>query len=128
MFTNIENFRIGIIGGGRRCKALLESIFNVGDSEKRPQILGVADRNQEADGLRYARHKGLFTTADYRELFSIEDIDLILELTPDDSLREQIREAKPPGVLLADHHEARAILDYFRIKGKKTQEIAQHFR
>ena len=121
MIENIEAFHIGIIGGGKRCKALLEAIFSEKEADKRPEVLGVADSNAQADGLRYARDKGIFTTTDYRELFSIEELELLLELTPDDSLKNNIKAYKPPGVLLVDHHEAMAILDYFRIRAKKNE-------
>jgi PAS domain S-box-containing protein len=121
MIENLEGFKIAVIGGGRRCKLLLQSIFSEDAAEKRPDILGVADKNSQATGLQYAQQKGIFTTSDYRELLSIEDLDLILELTPDDSLKEIIREAKPPGVLFVDHYQARAILDSLQINAKKTE-------
>lgn len=121
MIENIEALHIGIIGGGKRCKALLEAIFSEKEADKRPEVLGVADSNAQADGFKYAREKGIFTTTDYRELFSIEELELLLELTPDDSLKNNIKARKPPGVLLVDHHEAMAILDYFRIRAKKNE-------
>ncbi|MGD9009318.1 MAG: PAS domain S-box protein, partial [Desulfobacteraceae bacterium] len=121
MIENIEAFHIGIIGGGKRCKALLEAIFSEKEKDKRPEVLGVADSNAQAEGFLYAREKGIFTTTDYRELFSIEELELLLELTPDDSLKKNIMAHKPPGVLLVDHHEAMAILDYFRIRAKKNE-------
>jgi PAS domain S-box-containing protein len=123
MLKHIENYKIVIVGGGRRCKRLLQAIFSEDLADKGPQILGVADTNTEAVGLQYAKTRGIYTTVDFRELFSIEEMDLILELTPDDSLRNEIGAAKPPGVLFADHHEARAILDYLRIKAKKAQML-----
>ena len=126
MIENIALLKIGVIGGGSRCKALLEAIFSETDSEKRPQILGIADNNAQAVGLQYARDKGIFTTTDYRDLFSIEELELLLELTPDDSLKKNIQADKPPGVLLVDHYEALSILDYFRIKAKKIELLGKN--
>jgi PAS domain S-box-containing protein len=119
MIDNIENQNIAIIGGGYRCRALLEAIFIEDIKNERPRIVGVADTDGQAVGMQFARRKGIFTTRDYRELISIEELDVILELTSDESLKKAIRAAKPPGVLFADHHEARALLDYYQIKGKK---------
>jgi PAS domain S-box-containing protein len=127
MIENLEDFKIAVIGGGSRCKLLLQAIFSEAAAENRPKILGVADRNLRAAGLLYAQEKGIFTTGDYRELFSIPELDLILELTPDDSLKEVIKEAKPPGVLVVDHYEARAILDVLQIRAKKN-EVLQSLR
>jgi PAS domain S-box-containing protein len=125
MIENIEAFHVGIIGGGKRCKALLEAVFSEKEAAKRPEVLGVADSNPEAAGFLYAREKGIFTTTDYRELFAIEELELLLELTPDDSLKSSIKADKPPGVLLVDHHEAMAILDYFRIRAKRNEIAAR---
>jgi PAS domain S-box-containing protein len=123
MIDDIEKFRIGIVGGGQRCKALLESIFREKDAAARPEILGVADTSDQAVGLQYAREKGLFTTDDYRELLTIEELELVLELTQDDELKQGIQAHKPPGVLVVDHYDALAILDAFRIKAKKIEVL-----
>jgi PAS domain S-box-containing protein len=123
MIDDIEKFKIGIIGGGKRCKALLESIYSGKEAVTRPEILGVADTSDQAAGLRYAREKGIFTTNDYRDLFAIEELELVLELTQDDSLKQGIQAHKPPGVLLVDHYDALAILDAYRIRAKKMEVV-----
>lgn len=123
--NSIADKNIVIVGGGRRCKALLEVVLNESDAVPVPRILGVADMDNRAPGMMLAREHGIFTTSDYKELVTIEDLDLILELTSDDILKKAIRSDKPPGVLFADHHEARAILDYYRIQGKKNELIDQ---
>jgi len=123
MIESIEKFKIGIVGGGRRCRVLLESIFSDTAAEARPEILGVADKNSQAVGLLYARDKGIYTTTDYRDLLAIEELELVLELTPDDSLKQGIQANKPPGVLVVDHHDALAILDAFRIRAKKIEVV-----
>jgi PAS domain S-box-containing protein len=125
MIERIGGFKIGIIGGGRRCKALLQAIFSEPDPAARPMILAVADPDVQAVGLVFAREKGIFTTNDFRELFSIEEIEVILELTPDDGLKAIIQELKPPGVMLVDHYAARALLDKLQIKSKLTQMLQQ---
>jgi PAS domain S-box-containing protein len=127
MIERIEDYRIGIIGGGRRCKAFLHAIFNEPDSNVRPKVIAVADTDENAVGLSYAREKGIFTTTDFRELFSIEDIEVIFELTADDSLKEIIQEFKPAGVLLVDHYAARPLLDKMQIKAKMN-EIRQQLQ
>ena len=125
IIDNIETYKIAIIGGGKRCQSLLEAIYSEPDPEKRPEIMGVADNDIAAAGLRYAKDKGIFTTADYRDLLTFEDLELLLELTQDDNLKQRIKADKPPGTLLLDHYEARAILDHFRIKAKKTEIVGK---
>ena len=123
MIHQIENKNIAIIGGGSRCKSLLEVMLNDADPTEAPRILGVADTNTQAAGMQLAREKGIYTTTDFRELVTIEDLDLILEITTDKVLRKAIQTLKMPGVLLVDHHEARAILDHYQIKGKKNELV-----
>lgn len=125
MIENIEALNIGIIGGGTRCRTLLNAIYSETDPSKRPKVLAVADKDTQAVGLALAKELGIFTTSDDRALCTIEELDLLLELTPDDSLEQRLRAEKPPGVLLVDHHDALAILDYFRIKAKKTKLMAR---
>lgn len=125
MIDNIEGFKIGIIGGGTRCRALLNAVFTEQDPKVRPEILGVADNDPQAVGLQLAQHKGIYTTSDYRDLFAIEELELLLELTPDEGLKPHILADKPPGVLLVDHFDALAILDHFRIKAKKIELLDQ---
>ena len=127
MIERIEDYKIGIIGGGRRCKALLQAFFTEPDPDQRPVVLAVADTDKNAAGLIYARENGIFTTTDFRELLSIEDLEVIVELTLDDSLKGIIQEEKPPGVLLVDHYAARALLDKFQIRSKMN-EIRQIIR
>lgn len=119
MIDHFESLHIGIIGGGKRCKALLEAFYSETDPDRRPAVLGVADSDAQAVGLQYAKNKGIYTTTDYRDLFDIEELEVLLELTPDDSLKQNIQAHKPPGVLLVDHYDALALLDHYRIKARK---------
>ena len=119
----INSSNIAIVGGGRKCKVLLELLLSEDSDHKTPAIKGVADKNIQAVGIRYAEAHGIFTTTDYRELFSLKDLDLVVELTNDDSLREILQSAKPPWVRLVDHHEARSIIDYFKITAKKNEML-----
>ena len=120
MIERIEEFKIGIIGGGKRCERLLRVYFEDLSDAPRPEIMGVADLNDDAVGMRYARHRGIFTTTSLHKLLEIEDLELLLELTSDNSLKTVIKDLKPPGVLLIDHFEARALLDTLQIKSKKN--------
>ncbi len=125
MIDTIESLKIGIVGGGKRCKALLDAIYSEPDPARRPQVLGVADNDPNGVGLKLAQTLGIYTTHLDLDLCRIEDLDLLLELTPDDSLEQRLRKAKPPGVMLVDHYDAMAILDHFRIKARKNELVAR---
>ena len=127
MIERIEDFKIGIIGGGQRCQTFLQAYLEDLSTIPRPVILGVADVQEHTAGMQYARAKGIFTTTDFRELFAMEDLELLLELTSDDGLQKIIKDLKPPGVLLVDHFEARALIDNLQIQTKKN-DILQDLR
>ncbi|MFZ1955955.1 MAG: hypothetical protein WAU34_10705, partial [Desulfobacterales bacterium] len=109
----IEKQKIALLGGGQRCKAFLQVILSEDFDEKKPEILGVADINERDMALQYAQDKGIFTTSDVKDLFSIKDLNLILQLTRDDNLRAMVQDTKPPWILLVDHHEAQSLVDYY---------------
>jgi len=107
---------IAIVGGGNVCKEILKIIFSGDFSDQRPKIIGVADIDDQAEGLRYARDMGIFTTRDYTQFYATKNLDLIIELTKDDRLRETIKKTKPAKVRFIDHYEAMAVWDFLQIE------------
>ncbi len=76
------------------------------------RILGVADIDPNATGLQYARELSIpFITTDYRELLDLENLDLILELTGKDKVRDEIEKIRPRHVHLIDHFGARLFFE-----------------
>jgi PAS domain S-box-containing protein len=123
----LEKSNIAFVGGGAVCRAILQILFGEGFKLKSPRIVGVADINDQAEGLVFAKEKGIFTTAVYQDLYRIRDLDLIIELTKDETLRESIEATKPPHIKLIDHFEAMAFWDFLRIEEKKNEVLA-HLR
>ena len=123
MIDRLEKANIAIVGGGRFCLALLKSFFGEGFGEKKPNVIGVADLDPEAVGLTYASEMGIFTTTDYKNLFKLDNLDLIIELTKNISLGEDILLKKPPGVRFVDFFEARSMLQQLSINTKKTEVL-----
>jgi len=127
MINKLENAHIAIVGGGRFCLALLKNIMGQSSTDSSPQVIGVADLNPEAVGIVYARQMDIFTTTDYKELYKLKNLNLIIELTKDIDLGEDIILNKPPGVAFIDFFEARTLLQQLSIKAKKD-ELAQQFQ
>jgi len=109
-----------IVGGGEACYNLLEILDKERLSRLNMKILGVSDVNPEALGFCYAKDLGLFTTTNFEELFSLEGINLIIELTGSDKVREQVFAAKPSDVSVLDHMASRVLWDLFQIESEKT--------
>jgi PAS domain S-box-containing protein len=129
MIENLLDSKIAIIGGGRFCKIFLEYLYDKNFMDRSPTLLGVADINPHAEGLLFADRMGIFTTRDYRELYRLENLQVLIEMTDDVSLGDTIQKTKPEGVELIDHIEARAIWSSLQLERQKRQalkELKQH--
>ncbi|MBW1674905.1 MAG: hypothetical protein JRJ45_14970 [Deltaproteobacteria bacterium] len=93
----MQDSNIVIVGGGRVCKAILTIVLGENFITHKLNILGVADINDTAEGLVYAKEKGLFTTENYKDLFTIKDLNIIIELTGDNEVLEKLKITKPDG-------------------------------
>jgi PAS domain S-box-containing protein len=125
MIRQFLGSRIAIVGGGRACKGFLEFLTHAVFDGQRPEILGVADINQEADGIRYARALGIPTFSDYKEFFKSSRLETLLELTNSHAIIETLRDTKPPAVRLIDHFEARAIRDFLMVEQVKIESYRE---
>jgi len=117
----LQNSNIVIVGGGRVCKAILTIVLGENFINQKLNILGVADINDNAEGLIYAREKGIFTTLDFRDLYKVEEIDLIIELTGDNKVLEELKATKPAKARLIDHFEAMSVWDFLQIEEERVR-------
>jgi len=81
-----------ILGAGKGGKALLESLLTL----PRIHLIGVADHDREAPGLKFARHHHIPTTQDAIQLIQQPNVHLIVNVTGDPSLQDNIHRHKHP--------------------------------
>ncbi len=112
---------VAIVGGGRACHNLLKVLDKERLSRLRMRILGVSDRNSEAPGILYAKELDLFTTTNLQELFTLEGLNLLIELTGSEKVRDEILRTKPAGVSLIDHRAARLLWDLIQTEMEKSE-------
>ena len=62
--TSLIGSKLVIIGGGKFCRVFLRTIEMDNFIDQTPLILGVADKKFHAEGIEYAREKGIYTTDD----------------------------------------------------------------
>jgi PAS domain S-box-containing protein len=117
----LQNSNIVIVGGGRVCKAILKIVLGENLVNQQINILGVADINNKAKGLVYAKERGIFTATDYKELFAIKDLNVIIELTGDNEVLEKLRKITPAKVRLIDHFEAMSVWDFLQIEEERVR-------
>ena len=113
-----EGPRIAIIGGGTRCKALLDMFAAKRFRHLKARIVAVADVNPRAPGFLLASEQGIYTTTDYRELPRLENLDLIIELTGNEALLKDLIKKKPAQVRVLDYTISRLISDMVTFRGE----------
>ncbi len=112
----LRGSNVGIVGGGEFCYKLIEFFRSQDRAPAKPTIIGVADIDPNAIGLSMARQLELFTTSDYIQLYDLEGLDVILEITHDPNLAAAIAKTKPDHVLLVDHFQARYLWDSLQME------------
>ncbi|MFZ3577130.1 sigma 54-interacting transcriptional regulator [Virgibacillus sp. DJP39] len=81
--------RVLIIGAGKGGTAFIKILSKI----DRMQIVGVIDSNSQAIGLKLANEYGIHTGADWKKWVN-DDIDIIIEATGNESVLEDIIEAR----------------------------------
>lgn len=111
---------VAIVGGGKACLNLLKILDDDRLSRLNMKILGVSDLNPESPGFRYAKELNLFATTKLEELFNLVGLNLIIELTGSEKVREEILRSRPSGISVMDHMAARLLWDLVQIETEKT--------
>lgn len=119
---SVKAVNVSIVGGGPGCKAIMDMIFAKKLSQLRMKLIGVACRNPDAVGYRYAQEQGIYTTRDYRDLFKLKDLNMIIELTGHEEVANEISRTKPEHVMLMDHVAARLFWDVFQVEEERLAE------
>lgn len=115
---------IAVVGGGKKCAQLLKLIDHHQFEEIHPRVVAVADLRTDAPGMLLAKEKGLFITTDYDDLFSRDDIDLIIELTRNTDIIYDILKKKGPDVRAISARTAQLFWEIARLSNmqKKTSQ------
>ncbi len=97
---------IAIIGGGNGGSIILGA-FNVIEEFK---VIGICDVNQDAPGMRLAMQLGVTTFQDLGEIMQQPGLDLIIEATGSERVRDQVAKLKPADALLVDSQIANVMM------------------
>jgi len=130
----MKAFNVGIVGGGPGCLALMNMILEGKLRQLELSLVGVADIDPEAPALKRARSLGIFTTEDYHDLFGIQDLHLVIELTGRPEVAREIEQEKPGNVQFMDHTVARLFWDFINLEAdlersqKKYKDLFDHAR
>ena len=75
-----RNLRVGIVGGGKRCKTILQMFQRQNPPKGNASVVIVADEDPTGPGYQYASELGIETTTDLDVLAGKDDLDYILDL------------------------------------------------
>ncbi len=73
------------------------------------KVMGVSSPDPHAKGFIYAAEMGIFTTSDYHDLYTINGLNLIIELTGSENIVKELLRTKPRGAALLDHKTTRML-------------------
>ncbi len=110
-----------IIGGGKACENLLSILSQERLNLLNMRVLGVADPNPQSPGMVAARAMGIFTTDDFTKLYDLPGLNLLIELTGSNQVRERMIRSKPLDISSIDHRGARLLWDLVQIEIDKSQ-------
>lgn len=84
-----STFSVAVIGAGETGTPLLQQLIDA----PFVQVMGVADLDPEAPGMRLARKHGVTTTTDFMELARQgEELDVLIDVTGVAKVREGLRQ------------------------------------
>ncbi len=108
-------YNLAIVGGGKACKFFLDLLKNGSLVDLGIQVVGVCDINPKAEGIRFAKEMGIFTTKDYKKLLEIKNLDGVIELTGNQDVLVESMHLRPKGVGLLEHHMSRLLRELLMI-------------
>jgi two-component system NtrC family sensor kinase len=117
--------RIAVVGGGGRCHSLLKVLHrNSAETAIKATIIGVADIDPHAAGFAHARAANLFTTDDYRKLFDLPGVDLVVNLTGSRQVGADIASSAPEHVPVLSYPAAVLFQEFIENVLNTDQRVA----
>jgi PAS domain S-box-containing protein len=97
---------IGLVGGGEFCREILEKTTSVYEQEEiYAPIIAVTDPDSKSPGRLLADELGLLTFDDCHKLYDRRyNVHLIIILTPDTEILEDILQTRPKRIRILSHH------------------------
>ncbi|RJQ54555.1 MAG: PAS domain-containing protein [Desulfobacteraceae bacterium] len=116
-----ENFQkklplhLAIVGGGNACKFFIEHIQGGRFPYLDIKLVGVCDIDPEAEGLRLAKSMGIYTTPNFRDLFKMQPLDGIIELTGREEVLLELIRHRPRRVAVIEHNIGKLLRTFFEM-------------
>jgi transcriptional regulator with PAS, ATPase and Fis domain len=115
--------RIIVIGAGAGGKALVE-LFH---QDPTIEIVAVVDKNEQAQGMIYARQLGLRVETNYKSLLATESADLIIDVTGNPAVGHDLQTSKPHAAEVIGGNSARFIWNLLDAR-KRTEALERRYK
>ncbi len=110
---------MAIIGAGKGGLAVIEMLH----LDREISIIGISDKNQQAIGLNRARELSIPIYDNYLELIKEKGLDVIINVTGDKQLQEEINRDKKSEIELIGGLSAKIMWDLVEERKAKEEEI-----
>jgi diguanylate cyclase (GGDEF)-like protein len=115
----MKALEVAVIGAGRGGSALLELLYN----DPIVKIVGVADTDLRAPGIKLARRLKIPVTTDYRKLLKRKHLDLVIDVTRSGKVQKALEKFKPPSVEIIGGTSANFMFQLVEERVKNKDEI-----
>jgi PAS domain S-box-containing protein len=115
---------IALVGGGEFCREILEKTTSVYEQEGvYAPILAVADPDPESPGIKLADELGLLTFSSCYKLYDRRySIHLIIMLTPEQKIFDEILRTRPPRIRLLSYNVFKIFWKAIGLEERKLRE------
>ncbi|MDA8139873.1 MAG: ATP-binding protein [Desulfobacteraceae bacterium] len=126
-FDHCLLLRVGVVAKGSRCLSIMRLIDSIKPTRLRLKLVALVSTTKSATCLKFAGEQGIPIYDSYEDLVSMENLDLILEMSGDAKIMADLVMRKPDSVGLLDSHASMLILDIARqyeMVAEKESEIS----
>jgi two-component system sensor histidine kinase DegS len=116
--------KVAIIGGGKGGTSLIEIFYN----DPLVQIVGVADTDPKAPGIRLAKRLKIPVTRDYQKLLRSKKVDLIIDVTGNRRVEKDLAKALRPSTAMIGGPSAKFMWQLIEERIRSKEEIERHLR
>ncbi len=113
-FEHCLLLRVGVVAKGSRCFSIMRMLDSFKPAGLRLRLVALAPVSKSISCLKFAGEVGVPIYDDYRDLFRIEALDLILEMTGKPGIFDDLQRHKAHSVVVLDRQASMLFFDLAR--------------
>lgn len=113
-----ERLTIAIVGGSLRAASILRLLSEVENID----VAALSCANPSAPAVRLAEDLGLFATRDFTEVYQLPGLDLIIDMSEDDTVHAALQEQRPAHVEMVGMSGSELVWDLLVAKKRGEEQ------